>query len=171
MNLVLIGYRGTGKSTVAKLLAKNLGMATLGMDAEIVARAGMAINDLVAARGWDHFRDLETAVAQDFAARENIIIDCGGGVIVRQANADALKTTGRVYWLKASIDLIVERIGGATDRPSLTGEKSFIDEIAEVLAERTPLYAAAADIEIELDGMDSATAAGLIATDWTRPRS
>jgi shikimate kinase len=152
MNLVLIGYRGTGKSVIARRLAKRLGMEVIGMDGEIVRRAGRSIPEIVEAEGWPVFRDLETALAKELSERDAVIIDCGGGVIERPENVEALKAGGRVFWLKASVDTIVSRIGGDNQRPSLTGTKSFTDEVTEVLERRTPLYAAAAQHAVDTDG-------------------
>ena len=77
MNLVLIGYRGTGKSTVGKVLARKLGRTVVSTDAEIVKRAQLSVPEIVKQFGWDHFRDLESAVCRDFAARDQLIIDTG----------------------------------------------------------------------------------------------
>ena len=93
MNLVLIGYRGTGKSTVAKLLAARLAMEVVSLDQEIVNAHG-PIPQIVAAHGWPHFRDLEAAITARTARRDGIIIDAGGGVILRQDNVDNLKRNG-----------------------------------------------------------------------------
>ncbi len=152
MNLVLIGYRGTGKSTVAQALAARLARTVVSTDAEVVKRAGQPIPDIVARHGWDHFRDIETSVCLELAARDGLIIDTGGGAILRPQNVTALKQTGTLFWLTASVETITHRIGGDTQRPSLTGTKSFLEEIREVLHERTPKYRAAADHIIETDG-------------------
>jgi shikimate kinase len=151
MNIVLIGYRGTGKSSVGKLLAERSGRELISTDAEIVRRAGGSIPDIVARHGWDHFRDLESDVCRDLAGKDQLIIDTGGGAILRQANVDRLKANGLLFWLTAEVATISRRIGGDTQRPSLTGAKSFVEEIEEVLRERTPAYRAAADHVIATD--------------------
>lgn len=151
MNLVLIGYRGTGKSAVAKLLATQLGMEVVSLDQEIVRHAGRSIPDIVAAHGWPHFRDLESAISKRYAACDNIIIDAGGGVILRPENVAHLRRGGRLFWLRASVPVIVARIAGGSERPALTAGKSFTEEVEDVLRERTPLYAAAADHHIDTD--------------------
>ena len=151
MNLVLIGYRGTGKSTVGKVLAACLGRELVSTDKEIERRAGCSIPDIVKDHGWEHFRDLESEVCRDLAGRHHLVIDTGGGVVLRQQNVDSLKLNGRLFWLTASVDTIAQRIGGDTQRPSLTGAKSFVDEIQEVLHERTPKYQAASDHVISTD--------------------
>jgi shikimate kinase len=151
MNIVLIGYRGTGKSVVGKLLAKRLGMRYIGMDAAIVKRAGMPIPEIVEKHGWPGFRDLESAEVRELAGLDNLIIDTGGGVIERPENIEALQKSACIFWLKASVDTIVGRIHGDNQRPSLTAGKTFTEEVAEVLERRTPKYRSAAHHEIETD--------------------
>ncbi len=152
MNIVLIGYRGTGKSTVGKVLAARLVLPLVSTDAEIVRRAGRSVPEIVAQHGWEHFRDLESTVCRDFSTRDGLIIDTGGGAILRQENVACLKKNGTLFWLTASIATIASRIGRDTQRPSLTGTKSFVDEIEEVLAVRTPKYREAADHIVPTDG-------------------
>ena len=152
MNIVLIGYRGAGKSAVGKIVAAQLGRQLVSTDEEITRRAGKSIPDIVAAHGWEYFRDLETAVCQDLAGRDNLVIDTGGGAILRQENVKVLKGNGRLFWLTASVGTIASRIGGDTQRPSLTGTQSHVAEIRDVLNERTPKYQAAADHSIQTDG-------------------
>jgi len=151
MNIVLIGYRGTGKSVVGTQVANRLGMKCVSMDAEIVRRAGMSIPEIVEKHGWTTFRDMESDVARDLAKSDNLIIDTGGGVIERPENIEALRENSRMIWLKASVSSIVARIQDDTERPSLTSDKSFIDEVAEVLERRTLKYQGAAQYEIDTD--------------------
>jgi shikimate kinase len=152
VNLVLVGYRGTGKSSIARALGSALGRAVVSVDVEIVTMAGMAIPDVVAKNGWSHFRDLEEQICKEVGARDGVVIDCGGGVVEREANFEALRANGVVFWLKASVPTIVRRIHRSADRPSLTGTKSFTEEAEEVLARRAPLYARLAHVEIDTDG-------------------
>ena len=158
MNLVLIGYRGTGKSAVAEVLSRKLGRAAVSLDEEIVREAGMPIPEIVEQRGWPWFRDLESEIVERFALRDEVILDTGGGVVLRPENIEHLRRGGALFWLKASVDVIVERIQGSTERPSLTEGRSFLEEVEEVLSERLPLYRAAADREIDTDRL---TAAGV----------
>jgi len=151
MNIVLIGYRGTGKSTVGKLLAARLGRELVSTDAEIITRAKRTIPEIVTQEGWEYFRNLESDICRELASRDRLVIDTGGGSILRTQNVEALKKNGTVFWLTASVETIAKRIGGNNQRPSLTGTKSFVDEIQEVLRERTPKYQAAADHRIETD--------------------
>ena len=168
MNIVLIGYRGTGKSEVGALLARRLGMAYIGMDAAIVKRAGMSVPEIVAKLGWPHFRDLESAEARELAGRDNLVIDTGGGVIERPENVEVLRQNARVIWLKASVATIVARIQGGTERPALTAGKSFTDEVAEVLERRTPLYRSAAHDAIDTDPLTPEQVTDRIVEIWKK---
>ncbi|HEY7533857.1 MAG TPA: shikimate kinase [Nitrospiraceae bacterium] len=152
MNIVLIGYRGTGKSTVGKVLAARLGRECLSTDAEIVCREQRTISEIVAQRGWDYFRDVESDVCRVLAERDLLVIDTGGGAILRPQNVEALRRNGKLFWLTATVETITSRIGGETHRPSLTGTKSFVEEVQEVLRDRIPKYQAAADHIIQTDG-------------------
>lgn len=156
MNIILVGYRGTGKSTVGKILAGRLGMAYISMDDEIVRRAGLPVPEIVNRYGWPGFRDLESALARELSARDRTVIDTGGGIIERPENIEALKHNARIFWLKASVDTIVSRIQGGTERPALTAGKTFTEEVAEVLEKRVDRYRLAADCEIDTDGVGPA---------------
>ena len=124
MNIVLIGYRGTGKSTVGKLLAMRLGRQFVSTDEEIIKRAKRTIPEIVAQEGWEYFRDLESEVCREFAGRDRLVIDTGGGAILRTQNVEALKKSGTLFWLTASVETITKRIGRDNQRPSLTGNTS-----------------------------------------------
>jgi len=162
MNIVLIGYRGTGKSEVGKILASRLKMTCIGMDAEIERRGGMSIPEIVTKYGWPGFRDMESAVARDLADQDGLIIDTGGGVIERSENIAFLKKNALIFWLRASVDVIVSRISDSTMRPALTIGKTFTEEVSEVLERRTPLYRSAADHEIDTDVLTPKAVADLI---------
>lgn len=166
MNIVLIGYRGTGKSVVGRILAERLGMAYVGMDANIVRRAGMPIPEIVERFGWDRFREIETQEALDLAGQDLLIIDTGGGIIERPENMPALAKNGVVFWLKASVATIVQRIQGDNQRPALTVGKTFTDEVEEVLESRRGRYQAAARYEIDTDDRTPDEVAGQIMTLW-----
>jgi shikimate kinase len=162
MNVVLIGYRGTGKSTIAQLLSEQLGWPVCNMDREIVAEAGCSIPEIVGKHGWEFFRDLESRVVGRCAHQDKAIIDAGGGVIVRERNMELLRKNGVIVWLKADPATIISRIREDTQRPSLSGDKSFLEEIEEVLTERTPKYRSAAEVEIETSDQSPETIAKTI---------
>ena len=170
MNIVLIGYRGTGKSRVGEILAKRLTMTCMGMDGMIVEKAGMSVPEIVESYGWLKFRDMETEVARDLAELDNVIIDTGGGVIERPENIEALKNNAQIFWLKARVNTIVDRISDDTQRPALTSGKTFTDEVAEVLDRRTPLYQNAADVEIATDDLTPEEVADKIIDNFNKER-
>ena len=101
MNLVLIGYRGTGKTTVAQQLARRLGWDWVDSDVEVELRAGTSIATIFAERGEPVFRDLETAVLKELVERERVVIAAGGGAVVRPENRLLLKKADLVVWLTA----------------------------------------------------------------------
>ncbi|MDX9752580.1 MAG: shikimate kinase [bacterium] len=151
MNLILIGYRGTGKSTLAEMLHHQLDRPVYHMDAILEQRFGESISAFVEKLGWDAFRQAETALALELAQKDNVIIDCGGGVVTRAINMQHLKPTGYVVWLKTAPAIIAQRIGQDTNRPSLSGTASHTEEILEILNQRMPLYEAAADLTVDTD--------------------
>lgn len=153
MNIALIGYRGTGKSHVGRLLAKQLNMSYVSLDKEIAERAGMSIPQIVEKFGWPDFRDREAFEVCQVAGLDDLIVDCGGGVIERPENIELLRAGCRIVWLQASVPVIIARIGGDDGRPALTAGKTFTEEIAEVLARRTPQYASAAEFSVDTDNL------------------
>jgi shikimate kinase len=167
VNVVLVGYRGTGKSTVARHVARSLGLEVFSLDAEIQRAAGTSIPHIVAERGWDEFRDIEEEICRRVAAEDGHVIDCGGGVVEREANYPVLRGAGPVIWLQATPATIVRRIGGDDQRPSLTGAKSFTEEVEEVLARRTPRYRALAHYSVSTDEVRPETVAERIVA-WVR---
>jgi shikimate kinase len=152
MNIVLIGYRGTGKSRVASRLAELSKWPVVSTDAEIVKKAGMPVSDIIRKRSWDYFRDVESEICRQAGKKDRTIIDTGGGAVLRKENVEALRQRGRIFWLTAEVSTIMERIKASNERPSLTGKKSYVEEVEEVLQERIPLYKAAADHIIPTDG-------------------
>ncbi len=155
MNIVLIGYRGTGKSTVARQLALRLGWDWVDADVEVELRAGKSIAAIFADDGPEAFRDWESAVLADLARRERTVLAAGGGAVLREANRRALSAGGKLIWLQAGPATISQRIAGdaatAGRRPSLTAAGSEA-EIVAVLAERTPIYQSCADVAIDTEG-------------------
>jgi len=150
-NIVLIGMRGSGKTTIGAILAGRLHREFIPMDALIVYEAGMTIPQIVEAHGWDRFRDIETLVARKVARLTGTINATGGGVVLKPENVEALRETGVVFWLNVSVDNTLQRIGEDPNRPSLTGKSSRRDDIAATYAEREMLYRNAAHYTIDTD--------------------
>ena len=152
MNLILIGYRATGKSAVGRLLAHWLGWPFLDTDALVEKRAGRTIDEIVKTHGWDEFRRLEKETVAAVCQADRQVIATGGGVILDPENIEQLRRAGSVIWLQADINDIEERLKQSRARPSLTGGDT-ISEAAQVLAERLPAYQRAAHLQIDTAGM------------------
>ncbi|NIY13760.1 MAG: AAA family ATPase [Nitrospinaceae bacterium] len=147
MNIILLGYRGTGKSVVSRLLAKKLSRRLFSLDEMIEEAVGIPIPEIVSLWGWSRFREIETTlVAQVCEEAENAVIDCGGGVVLNGENITLLKRKGKAVLLTAEFDALISRLkrdkGG---RPRLEENLSWEDEHRKVLAEREGQYRAAAD--------------------------
>jgi shikimate kinase len=152
--IFLIGYRGTGKSSVARELAARLGFEWDDVDDRIEAAAGKSIAALFADDGEPAFRDLETRVLREICKRERCVTALGGGTLGREENRRAVKSAGTIIWLTASVDTIYRRMAAdpatAARRPNLTaagGRK----EIEFMLAERTPIYRQCATFVIDTE--------------------
>ena len=150
MNIVLIGMRGSGKTTVAKILARKLGREFIEMDELITRKAGLSIPGIVERYGWEKFRDIEEEVASEVAERDNIVNAAGGGVVTREKNIPELKKNGILVWLKASVETLVRRIGEDTARPLLVG-RTQREDMEITLNQRKPLYQKAADLAIDTE--------------------
>ncbi len=154
MNIYLIGYRCTGKTSVGMALARTLSMPFVDTDEVIVEKAGKSVADIVAESGWDHFRSLEEQAVKEIASLSGHIVAPGGGAVLFAANQEAMKKSGRIVWLVASVEAIKDRMekDPATlgNRPSLTSQGLY-EEIESVLKQRTPLYNDAADITLDTE--------------------
>ena len=146
MNIILIGYRGTGKSAISRILADTLHCRRYGLDEEIVRQIGKTISEFVEQEGWDKFREIEREMVKEITAEaSNSVIDCGGGVVLDERNVVDLKRNSKAVLLISSPEKILERIRRDTSRPSLKGGLDFEEEQRQILAEREPKYRAVAD--------------------------
>jgi shikimate kinase len=156
VNLFLIGYRCTGKSTVGRALAERIGWPFVDTDQVIVEALGAPIARIVAEKGWPCFRQQEHLSLKRVAAGDGQVVATGGGIILDARNIAAMRASGAVIWLTAGEPAIRARLlaDAATDgsRPALT-DRGMIAEIGEVLAERNPHYEKAADLTIDTDKM------------------
>lgn len=150
-NIILIGMRGSGKSTIAKKLSKTLNKPYIEIDALIAQGAGMSIPEMVAQHGWEYFRDLETQTTKQVCLENNTIISTGGGVVIRPKNVQALKASGKVFYLRVPIRTLLRRIGQDTNRPALTTQQTLKEEMEEILRNRRSLYENSADSIIDTD--------------------
>lgn len=146
MNLVLLGYRGTGKSCIAQILAKKLNRRVYSIDDLIVKSAGRPVPRIVQERGWKKFREMESKIVEEVSRiAQNGVIDCGGGVVLDERNIAHLKRNGKTALLTADIQAILKRIKNDPNRPPLKRGLSFEEEQQQILEERKELYLAAAD--------------------------
>jgi shikimate kinase len=152
--LFLIGYRGTGKTTVARLLAQRLGWKWLDADAELEARHGRSIRAIFADEGEAGFRDKEAAVLADLCTLKGHVIASGGGVVLRPENRERLRAAGKVVWLTGDARTLWARLQQDTStperRPNLT--QGGLAEIEELLKAREPFYAACAHFTVNTTG-------------------
>jgi shikimate kinase len=152
MIITLIGYRGSGKSSLAGPLADQLGWCAIDADDEIEQRAGKTIAEIFADDGEPKFRELERQVMKNLLESDQLIIAAGGGAILNEKTRSQMKAAGPVVWLRASVDVLAARIGGdettAARRPNLTSTGGR-EEIERVLAEREPLYRECASCTVD----------------------
>jgi len=129
-NIALIGFMGSGKSIVAKLLAKQLGRNLINTDSLIVEREGMEITDIFSIKGEKYFRDVVEDVVFEVSQGEGLVIDCGGGIVLREQNINNLHYKSTIVFLKTSVEAIYNRVKNQTHRPLLNvkNPKAKIDE-------------------------------------------
>lgn len=149
-NIVLIGFMGTGKSTVSDCLHSMFGMKVVEMDQVIAEREQMSIPDIFAAYGEEYFRGLETRLLVEMQSRKNTVVSCGGGAALRERNVAEMKKNGKVVLLTASPETVYERVKDDGGRPLLEGRKD-VKGISELMEQRRAKYEAAADIVINTD--------------------
>jgi shikimate kinase len=153
-HLFLVGPRGSGKSTVAAVLAGRLGLEWVDADALLEARAGQSIRELFAGEGEAGFRQREAALLAELCAWPDHVVATGGGVVLREDNRARMRGCGRVVWLKADVDTLWARISGdagtAERRPPLGG--GGLAEVADVVARREDLYRAVAHHVVDTTG-------------------
>ena len=165
MNIVLIGYRATGKTSLARLLAARLGWDWVDADVEVERRAGQSIARIFAEDGEPAFRDCEARVAADLLRRDRLVLASGGGAPMRPETRQTMRRRGQVVWLRALPETIHLRMGGdattSSRRPDLTRQGGF-EEIVQLLAQREPIYRQTAHLEVDTEGKDLDRIAGEI---------
>ncbi len=150
MNVVLIGFMGSGKTTFGKQLAQRSGFAFLDMDAEIEASAGMPIVDIFTTKGESVFRQLEHSFLLSLAEKQQVVLSTGGGIVLREDNMKQLNQFGLIVFLSPSPDELLRRLKGDTTRPVIAGKSP--KEILALYQSRLPYYQKYADMT--LDGSD-----------------
>lgn len=165
MNIVLIGYRCCGKSSVGRYIADKTGREFIDTDGLIEKKAGSTIEEIISDRGWEYFRELEKGIVKEISAADNLVIATGGGIVMDEENNLNLKRNGFVVWLKGDVEVISARMNSDEDngdiRPSLTG-KNPVDEIKDVMDIREPFYRKAGDMAVDTSHLSIPEVAELI---------
>ena len=138
-NIILLGFMGSGKSTVGRLVAARLDRTFVDMDQEIEARAGKAISRIFAEEGEAHFRALERDLVRELAGKENLVIAGGGGIVLNPQNIAEFERTGVLVYLMADLEALYRRVARATHRPLLEGGDKK-EKLTTLFEKRKPLY-------------------------------
>jgi shikimate kinase len=166
MNIILIGYRASGKTSAGRELANLLSRPFFDSDRMIFAKTGRTVREIVEAGGWQAFREVEKAVISELSGLDEAVIALGGGAVMDPDNVAMLDKRGRFVWLRADARILALRMSGdrngTLQRPSLTGAGALM-EVEAVLAKRLPVYRDVADIVVDTAGKDPAGIAAEIA--------
>lgn len=149
-NIVLCGFMGCGKSTIARSLAKMTGFKAVDTDSLIEEKEKMPIKEIFSTFGEEYFRRSETDTVKELAGSKNLVIATGGGAVLRKENADALKQSGFVVFLDIGKEEVLRRLSGDTSRP-LLNRPDKETAVENLLRERRPLYSAVADCTISAE--------------------
>lgn len=149
-HIFLIGFMGTGKSTIARLLGRRLKAEQIEMDQRIVEQEGMEINEIFARHGQEYFRDRETQTLRELSKIKPAVISCGGGIVLREENIRLMQAMGKTILLTASPETILARVKKDDSRPNLKGRKT-VEGIQELMDQRRDYYCRAAQITIPTD--------------------
>jgi len=156
MNIVLIGYRCCGKTTVGSLLARDLEWDFLDTDRLIEGKTGIPVHSYVSQNGWRDFRAVEKEVVEAIASRDASVIATGGGVVIDQENMRNLRKNGWVVWLDTEVPVIKDRMKNAQNsgelRPPLSGADPLVETYV-ILKERRPFYERASDYTVDTNGL------------------
>ena len=157
MNIFLIGFRCSGKTSVGELLADGIGWSFIDTDEELVKDRGLSITDFVDKEGWDAFRQMERTIIQRVSDLDSHVVATGGGAVDDMKNVEHMKRKGVLVWLKADSDAIKKRMlqdkSTGDFRPALT-YKEAVDEIEEMLSLRNPHYEKAMDVAVDTNFLD-----------------
>ncbi len=159
-NITLVGFMGTGKSTVGRILAKKLGYRFIDVDEEIEREQGVSISHIFSEMGEPYFRQLERVLIKTLSLREGLVISAGGGAVVDENNIEAMKQGGTLVCLTAGPDEIMKRVGKSTNRPLLQVPDPMA-KIMELMSKREPFYRKA-DFMVDTTMMTAEEVAGVV---------
>lgn len=158
MNIILMGYRCTGKTTAGRCLAERMGLPFYDTDELVERKMRRTIPQIVADQGWHTFREAESEVIRELSGADHSVIALGGGAVLDARNVESLKRKGLFVWLFAAPETIAARMeqdaAGGAERPSLT-DKSSIDEMNVIMTQREPLYRRLADLMVDTTRIDT----------------
>jgi shikimate kinase len=158
MNIILMGYRCTGKTSAGLGLAERMGLPFYDTDALVEHMTQRTVAQIIAAQGWQAFRDAESEVIRRLSGTDRSVIALGGGAVLDAGNVECLKRGGLFVWLFAAPETIAARMerdaAGGAERPSLTG-KGSVDETEGLMAQREPLYRRFADLAVDTTGIET----------------
>lgn len=164
-NIVLIGFMGSGKSSVGKHLSQTLNMQYISCDDIIEEKEKMKISEIFKTKGEKYFREKEKEVIKDVSDLTGCVIATGGGIILNWENIEHLKRNGRIFFLKAKPSIIYERIKDDKGRPLLNVSRPLF-AIKRILKARIPLYMEASDYTIDTSGFSIDEVAFKIKNSW-----
>ena len=148
-SIALVGFMGSGKTTIGRLLAHELKMNFLDLDEYLEKKAEKKIPEIFKEFGEEFFRRMESKALEEFAARTGIVLACGGGIVEKSRNRELLKQNFFVIYLKAPFELCYERIAGDSNRPKAALSKR---ELEVLYSKRHLFYQMAADLVIDTEG-------------------
>ena len=160
-SIVLIGFMGTGKSLVGKVLEQKNGFRRFDTDEIISSKLKMPIEEIFSTHGEEYFRDVETGILRSLYGEESAVVATGGGIVVRGENADLLKQMGTVVWLDADEATLRARVHRLSDRPLLRTANPGAT-LSELLAAREPLYRKVGDLRVDISQKNPEEIADLI---------
>ncbi len=170
-NIALVGFMGTGKTDVGRLLAEKLGKDFIEVDELIEQRTGKTIPEIFQQDGEIAFRELEIEATREAAEKKNAVIACGGGVVLNQINVDRLREHGVIVYLTASPEAILQRTSSDTDERPLLVAEDKASKVEKLLNFRRPFYERAADITVNTSELDVAGVAGQIISELSEHES
>lgn len=150
-NIALIGFMGSGKTTIGRILAKSLDMKFIDIDRCISIKEKKTIPEIFAEYGEKYFRDLERSIIEEESRDNNIVISTGGGAIIDNVNIKNLKSTSFVVYLDCDVNTIYERVKRSKTRPLLTNSEDMLQTIQDLYDKRQTLYKISSDFSIKID--------------------
>lgn len=149
-NIILIGFMGSGKSTIGHMLSKDMGIEVYDCDTYLEEKNDITIEEIFQSEGEEKFRQLEIEAINDLSKKDKILISTGGGVVTRDENMRILKECGTVVYLDASVDHLYKILKEDTKRPLIKNSNNVYETISNLLSQRIDLYKKYADIIVEV---------------------